>query len=290
MNIYVFFHSLWNLTIVLCTIGIRTRPREFQKSDIFIRINITLYMKKYLSLLKKLGLSEKESAIYMDLLENGTSSITDIVDRTRLHRPEVYRFLPLLVEHGFVAETRAAKRRFYTAESPENIRHLLESLERDVDSLLPELIGMHARTEKRPNVRYMEGRKAITFVFDDIVNTLKKGDVFYRVSSERDVARANSYLSPDYREKRDRKELERYVIMSENQSMEKKPRMERELVTIPPEYDEFTDDVQMIVYANKVAFIEYNTEATIIIENSFIAEFQKKLFKLLFKALKNQQI
>ncbi len=64
--------------------------------------------------------------------------------------------------------------------------------------------------------------------------------------------------------------------------------MERELVVIPPEYDEFTDDVQMIVYGNKTAFIEYNTEASIIIENAFIAEFQKKLFKLLFKSLKER--
>jgi hypothetical protein len=77
--------------------------------------------------------------------------------------------------------------------------------------------------------------------------------------------------------------------MSESQSTEKKPRLERELVVIPPEYDEFTDDVQMIVYGNKVAFIEYNTEASIIIENAFIAEFQKKLFKLLYKSLKERK-
>ena len=245
-------------------------------------------MKKYLLLLKKLGLSEKESIIYIDLLENGSSSITDIVERTKLHRPEVYRFLPLLVERGFVSETQKEKRRFYVAESPENIRHLLESLEKDVDNLLPELIGMHARTEKRPNVRYMEGRKAITYVFADIVNTLKKGDVFYRISSEQNVERANTYLPPDYREKRDKKSLERYVIMSAGESTKKKPRMEREIVIIPPEYDEFVDDVQMIIYGSKVAFIEYNTEASIIIENSFIAEFQKKLFKLLYKSLKER--
>lgn len=245
-------------------------------------------MKQYLSLLKKLGLGEKESAIYVDLLENGTSSITDIVERTGLHRPEVYRFLPLLQERGFVSHLLRAKRRFFVAESPENIRQLLDSLEKDVDSLLPDLIGMHARSEKRPNVKFLEGRKAITYVFSDIVNTLSKGDVFYRVSAERDVNRANGYLPSDYREKRDKKQLERYVIMSAGQSAEKKPRMERELVTIPPEYDEFADDVQMIVYGNKVAFIEFNTEASIIIENAFIAEFQKKLFKLLYRALRGR--
>jgi len=135
----------------------------------------------------------------------------------------------------------------------------------------------------------MEGRKAIEYVFADIVNTLTKGDIFYRISSEKNVERANSYLPSDYRERRDKKQLERYVIMSQSQSKGKKPRMERELVIIPPQYDEFVDDVQMIVYGSKVAFIEYNTEASIIIENAFIAEFEKKIFKLLYKTLKERR-
>ena len=62
-------------------------------------------MNKYSSLLRKLGLSEKESAIYLDLLEHGESSITDVVERTRIHRPDAYKFLPLLSERGFVSET-----------------------------------------------------------------------------------------------------------------------------------------------------------------------------------------
>ena len=243
-------------------------------------------MKQYLSLLRRLGLSDRESAIYLDLLEHGMSSITEIVERTHMHRPEVYRYLPLLRESGFVSEVMRSKRRFFMAESPENIRHLLERLGRDVDVLLPDLVGMHSRTEKRPNVKYLEGRKAISYVHEDIVNTLKKGDIFYRISSERDVDRANSYLPADYRAKRDKKQLERYVIMSEAGSAKKRPRLERELVVIPPEYDEFVDDVSMTVYGNKVAFIEYNTEASIIIENAFIAQFQAKIFKLLYTSLK----
>jgi hypothetical protein len=74
--------------------------------------------------------------------------------------------------------------------------------------------------------------------------------------------------------------------MSESTSIAKKPRLEREMVTIPPELDEFTDDVQMVIYGNKVAFIDFNSEASIIIENAFIAGFQLKLFKMLFGSLK----
>jgi hypothetical protein len=74
--------------------------------------------------------------------------------------------------------------------------------------------------------------------------------------------------------------------MSAKWAKHKKPRLERELIVIPEEIDEFEDDVFMSIYANKVAYIDFNSESSIIIENKQIADFQKKLFKLLFKSLK----
>ncbi len=243
-------------------------------------------MKRYISILKRLGLKEKEVQIYLDLIENWASSISEIIERTWLHRPEAYRLLPLLKEEWFVTESKKSKRRFFEAESPEKLLWLLENLWNDLNWVIPDLISMHSNASKRPGVKYQEWRKAVTYVFSDVVNSLNKWDVFYRVSSEKDVECANSYLPNDYREKRDKKQLERYVIMSEDKSNIKKPRLEREIVTIPPELDEFTDDVHMIIYWNKVAFIDYNSEASIIIESAFIAWFQLKLFKMLFSSLK----
>jgi len=73
--------------------------------------------------------------------------------------------------------------------------------------------------------------------------------------------------------------------MSEKASKTKKNRLERDLVVIPEKYDEFRDDVFMSIYSNKVAYIDFKTKASIIIENKQIAKFQEKAFKLLFKSL-----
>jgi len=243
-------------------------------------------MKRYISILRKLGLKEKEVQIYLDLIQYWASSITDIIKRTWLHRPEAYRLIPVLIEEWFITELKKSKSRLFEAESPEKLILLLENLENDLQNIIPDLINMHSSAIKRPSVKYQEWKKSISYVFSDIVNTLSKWDIFYRVSSERDVTKANSYIPKDYREKRDKKQLERFVIMSANQSSVKKPRLEREIVTIPPKLDEFTDNVQMIIYWNKVAFLDFNSEASIIIENAFIAGFQLKLFKMLFESLR----
>jgi len=52
-------------------------------------------------------------------------------------------------------------------------------------------------------------------------------------------------------------------------------------------YDQFDENIQMILYGKKIAYVDYNSESAIIIENTKIADFQKKLFKALFQSLKN---
>jgi hypothetical protein len=124
------------------------------------------------------------------------------------------------------------------------------------------------------------------YVFSDIVNSLKAGDVFYRVSSEQDVELANKYLPKGYREMRDKKQLERYVIMSESGATQKTPRLERELITIPPELDEFEDNISLTIYGNKIAYIDFSSESSIIIEHSALVDFHKKMFRIMYMSLR----
>lgn len=117
------------------------------------------------------------------------------------------------------------------------------------------------------------------------MESLPKGSVFYRISAENDVEKSNSYLPKDYREKRDKKQLERMVISSSKAAFPKQKRLERDILIIPKLYDAFDQDVTMTIYGDKVAYIDFSNESSIVIENPMIADFQKKLFILLQKLL-----
>ncbi len=54
---------------------------------------------------------------------------------------------------------------------------------------------------------------------------------------------------------------------------------------VPRNFDLFEYDATELIYADKIAFVDYNTETAVIIENPKLAEFQKKIFKLLFMKL-----
>lgn len=243
-------------------------------------------MKNYQTLLTRLGIPEKASIIYVDLLEHGRSSPSEIVLRTGLHRPEVYRYLPTLVEQELVVTSRTGKRHFFTAGSPDKINELFSELQNNAVRMIQDLNEKYLVINQKPHVEYREGRKGVTAVFADIVSTLGEDETFYRVTSEVDVEKVNTYLPANYRTVRDKKKLQRYVIMSSNAAQIKQKRLDRDLVVVPQNMDEFRDNVLMTIYGHKVAYIDFNTETSMTITNTMIAEFQKKLFKLAYNSLK----
>ena len=244
-------------------------------------------MRNFIPILESIWLPKNSALIYLSLLESWKSTITDITNNTSLHRVQIYRLLPFLLESWFVLISKKWKKKYYYPASPSIIHNVYKEIQERNKWSIEKLQEIYSNIDKKPIVTYNEWKKWITYVFDDIIDSSKKWDTFYRITSETDVEKINNkYLPKDYRERRDKKDLERYVIMSSNAAKIKRPRLEREIKIIPENSVEFKDNVLMSIYANKIAFIDFNTETSIIIENKDIADFQKKIFKLLYKNLK----
>ena len=238
-----------------------------------------------LEILYRLGLDDRAVKIYSNLLESGPSTISSISQKTGIHRPLIYKALPELRDKGLISLSPKGKQKRYVAESPDRLKQIVSQLAVDLEEIIPELKGRYQTSETRPLVKYLEGKRGITAVFEDLVTTLKRGDIFYRYSSAKNIQRANSYLPHNYREVRDQKQLERFVITSETQATQREPSLGRSIKIVPKGFDLFDHDITQILYGNKIAFIDYNSETAVIIENGILAEFQKRIFRLLFSKL-----
>jgi hypothetical protein len=76
------------------------------------------------------------------------------------------------------------------------------------------------------------------------------------------------------------------VITNEYLTSLKTKKLDKDVVVIPKKIDEFEDNITKLIYANKVAIIDFNTDESFIIESEVFASFERKLFKMLFKFLK----
>lgn len=234
---------------------------------------------------EKLGMRPYEAKIYAALLGSGPETISGIAKLTGLHRPAIYRLLPRLINQGLVVATPRGKQKRFSAEPPEKLAALLDKTADDLREAMPGLMRAFSSRAKKPIVKFLEGRNGLMSVFEDVVTSLRRGDIFYRYSSGRNVKKNEYYLPKNYRAIRDQKQLERFVITNEPTAQIKKPRLERGIKTIPKEFGLFDYDITQIIYGDKVAFVDYNTETAFIVENPVIAEFQKKIFKILYNKL-----
>ncbi len=234
-------------------------------------------------LLNALGLTKVETAIYIDLLEYGTQTVSSIARTSKMHRPTIYKALPGLKEKGLINERMVGKLIHYAAESPTRLKGVLQQMHTELDTVIPEL--QRIQKKKTPLVKRLDGKIGIHFVFDDIVNTLKKGEEFYRISSE-DIHDIESIgLPKDYEERRDKLKLERLVITNPAFKAAREPRLEESLKIVPDDFLPFDYGVAQIIYGDKIAYIDYTQPLATVIENATLAQFQKDIFKMLFKRL-----
>ena len=243
-------------------------------------------MNHYTPLFEQIGIDKKSWTIYMSLIDYWRQSISEIAIKSQLQRIEIYRKLPFLLELWLVIEIKIGKKKIYKAGSPKILETLLLESQENAQKSIQDISEKFQNKESKPDIIYKEWASSISYVFWDIIWSLKKWDIFHRISSETNIEKSNSYLPKNYREQREKKELQRYVITTQKTENQKTPRLERETVIFPESYEQFDENVQMILYANKIAYVDYNSESAMIIENKKLCDFQKKIFKALFKSLK----
>lgn len=237
-------------------------------------------------ILQKIGLSKNEATIYLALLDLGPSRISQVSRKTSIHRPLIYKALPSLLEKKLITQSKRAKGTFYIAEPPNRLETLFDDLKLDFFEILPDLEDSYSSNEQKPKVRFLEGKDGTKRTFDDVVRSLKTGDTFYRFSSNRDgQEKKDKYVPRIYRKMRDAKKLQREVITNSQTSVHKTPKLDRFAKVMPPDFGSFEHNVTEIIYGDRVAFIDYNSETSMIIESKNIARFQEQIFKTLYKRL-----
>lgn len=136
--------------------------------------------------LRKLGLSQKEIAIYLAGLELGHSSVQNIAKKAGLSRPTGYQIIKELEKKGLMAESRekgksphrtVRGKTYYKAESPDKLlgilrleKRALEEKEREFVRIISTLKSKYYLSEKN-KIRTYEGQAGLKFLTDDFSQT-----------------------------------------------------------------------------------------------------------------------
>lgn len=243
------------------------------------------------SLLKKLGLTDKEIAIYLKVLEYGSLSVRRLAELTGINRGTAYDVLKKLEEDGLVRYQDRNGRQYFAAEEPEILEELLDKKMRDLNDtkeqmigLIPELKALAGKKDLRPVSKYYEGKEGIRNVLDDILEHVPEGGEYY-VYSTLGVREDIYEAYPEFNNRRVKQKIKASTI-SLAQGGSTYGLDERRWLEVGADGKNLT---YIIMYANKCAFIARDAlgqVVVVLIENEMIYETQKAIFMNLWNVLK----
>ncbi len=185
------------------------------KRHIYIASNYSNHMKE--EILKSLGLSDKETKIYLASLQLGTSVVQKIANFAGLNRTSAYDLLKSLEHKGFVSYTLQSGKRLYQATQPNKIIDMLKEREELVKKILPELKSLSESVGKRPNVEIYTGKDGLKSIFENILNEARS---FSCIASKNQLFRLFEFYFPHFVSRRKKKGI-KVKIISEFQPFDK---------------------------------------------------------------------
>lgn len=242
-------------------------------------------------ILDRLGFSKNEIKTYLAALELSTAAAQDIAKEASLPRTTVYSVLTVLVRRGVVAKTLANGRTRFIAEPPQRLLSILDDLHTDLKAAMPEFAARYNNKGSKPRIVFYEGKIAIQKVFDDILETRPaellewNTDEFFEHDKYRtDRLFIDKRVKLGIHAKRIGAVKSRW--QTEHQRFDKWELSETAIV--PREV--FSPDIEVNIYDNKVAFMNYVENMALIIESKPIADAMRQAYALSWKGAKSIEV
>jgi sugar-specific transcriptional regulator TrmB len=232
----------------------------------------------------KLGFSENESQVYLAALASGVASAQDIAKKAGLKRTTTYSVLSYLVNRGVVAKTKVKNKTRFVAEPPEHLLNLVGELQANIQKALPELKAIY-NTDVKPKITFYEGENAIQRVYDDTLAEQPAEILEWNTNAYFEQFPADhNYI--DQRVKRGIR-CRRIARQGSEWDTRHKARDSAELAeTVIVPKTNFDPKIEVNIYNNKVAFMNYADQMSVIIESQAIADAMRQAYELSWKGAK----
>lgn len=108
-------------------------------------------------ILEDIGLTNAEIKVYIALLELGTSTAGNILQKSGLQNSVVHMTLNKLIDNGYVTFVKEGKKNHYQAANPRHVIELLNEKKERFEDILPELLSKQHESKTKPEVIIFRG-------------------------------------------------------------------------------------------------------------------------------------
>lgn len=239
--------------------------------------------------LKKIGLDEKETKIYLSNLELGQSPAASISKKSNIQRELTYVVLKRLEQKGVASAVTKNHKKFYSVISPNQLVKQLEEKQFLLKKIIPELNKIKNKDSiEKPSSETFEGIEGIKTIFNNILTYYEKNSenkILKGYGSAGHFEELLKWSFPHFVEQRRKLGIKfKGIYNKTKKGLEKKNLPLSEIRFIEKEAESPTF---YLIFPNHVAIIIFNAEPLAILINSKeIFESYQTYFNLLWRSAK----
>ena len=242
--------------------------------------------------LQQYGFSEKESQIYLTLLELGSSIASSLARRTGINRSTTYSILEDLKRRGIVTEIVRNEVKYYSVINPEQLFKKWEEKYELLKAELPSLLAVTNKFNNRTRTQFFEGLEGLKQIFEEVLEAGEEMEEPYLsfVGADHMDPKVEKYIHEEFIPRRLKIKTETKAIVSKDTSQYLKYH-EKKHNTLVVEKPLFNLGNEIVVFGeNKVAVLMYSTEemSGLIIESQTLHDALRSVFELVWDVYKDK--
>ena len=145
------------------------------KKGVFNGDVMSEYEKRLADVLTKLGLTRRESEVYIALLSMGKATVGELLETLDIHQPQLYNVLSSLYRKGFI-QVISGRPKLYIANNPLS---LIDSLQIELSGLKDEirLFLEFIKKNKHDEVPPIAVTRGVTGLFSNLIELIDRSEI-----------------------------------------------------------------------------------------------------------------
>ncbi len=238
--------------------------------------------------LERLGLSEKEAAVYLAALQSGPSSVQELSRLSMVKRTSVYHVIESLLSRGLVQwELRGAKEQL-VAKDPTALERLLEKQRTEFLQTLPYLQSLHQFASSDSVIRHISGIAQVESAYWEMLERVRPDEDYMVLSNmERWQPLISEQFAQTFLSRRGRMPIRVRMILCEGKLARERlgeRRKANEQTRILPKSSLLTTN--LVIVPRRVFLHQFEPPYLgMIIENQHIIRMHREMYEIMWASL-----
>lgn len=232
--------------------------------------------------LENVGLKSNEAKIYISLLENGMSLVSDIYKKISIHRRNIYDALQRLQEKGLVTVSIKNGKKHFEAVNPNKLLDYLQEKEEGIKQIMPELKNKYNTIKSEEEGQMFKGIVGMKTIMQDMLNI---GETMYFIGAKgKWLVNELRFYFPKFEKERIERKIRIKQIFDYEIKKQKLPNILYSKHKFFPK--KYSSPTHIWVYGNRIVTAFWgDTQFAFMIKSNKIVEGYKKFFDFMWKNL-----